>query len=75
MQNILVPVSAYLDDANSLDYARYLALKSQAHITILYSRSRKWLKDSYNAPMSDEEEDRLTSSPVNAESPKVLRKL
>ncbi len=47
MQNILVPISAYLDDANSLDYARYLALKSKAHITILYSRSRKkWFKDS-----------------------------
>ena len=74
MQNILVPISAYLDDANSLDYARYLALKSKAHITILYSRSRKWIQESLEggvfAPLSPENEE--ISSIKNR---KVLRKL
>ncbi len=75
MQNILVPVSAYLDDANSLDYARYLALKSQAHITILYSRSRRWLSDSLYDSEKISEESNVSGSPVNAKNPKVLRKL
>ncbi|MEM6630506.1 MAG: hypothetical protein AAF694_12580 [Bacteroidota bacterium] len=74
MQKILVPISAYLDDANSLDYARYLALKSQAHITILYSRSRKWIQDSLDqggiASLPPESEE--VSSIKNR---KVLRKL
>jgi len=75
MQNILVPVSAYLDDANSLDYARYLALKSQAHITLLYSSSRKWLKDNISESSNPKTESGVSGSPVNTRNRKVLRKL
>ena len=45
MKNILVPISVFQNDTNLLDYACSLAVKSNAHITLIYTGMKKWVKN------------------------------
>lgn len=56
MRHLLVPVSLYQDDTNTLDYARSIALTSGAKITLLYTGYNKWLGDKFNQKTFQSEE-------------------
>lgn len=73
MKNILVPVSIFENDANLLDYACSIAVKSQANLTLVYTGIKRWMKTaSVFSYHSFEDPEQFLG---DIKQPKVVRKV